>query len=343
MFLKTILDRVTLMTSVARKKDLLHRRKSFAFLRMTGYALLFIPFALSAATDGIAAIVNNEIITRSAWRQRIEILQRGLLAQGATLPAHRMLAKQALDALILHTLLLQRAHDRGIQVEEWELQAALKEIQNNNQLSLAALEQALNQEGLTLERFRTQLREQITIQKLQAVELNTELVVKPEEVARYMKQYRPQLIIDRFRIAHILIPCNIEDPADCARAKKESETLFAKIQAGENFAQLAKTYSGAETAVDGGDLGFRALEDLPSVFTPIVPKLKPGTVHKPILGQGGYHIVKLIASEASQRETKLTETVAMQRLREEKLQQALPRFENTIRSEAYIEILAEAP
>lgn len=244
--------------------------------------------------DRIVAVVGDEVITLNELRLRLNSAVRQLEKQGTALPPRDVLEAQMLERLITDRAQLQFAKENGLRVDDIQLDQAIARIAANNKMNVQEFRLALEKDGLVFARFREDIREEITIGRLREREVESKLVVSEGEVDNYLSA-QAKGGSDETRIAHILLRApEAASPEQLQKLRLRAEQALAKAQAGENFAQLAAAYSDAQDALQGGDLGYRPLSSLPTLYAEAVEKLAPGGISTLLRSSAGFHIVKLL-------------------------------------------------
>ena len=245
--------------------------------------------------DDIVAIVNSEVITQKELTERVDMASRQLEHQGTKLPARDVIERQVLERLILERAQLQMAREGGLQVDDATLQRALERIAANNRLDMDQFRAALAQDKIDWNEFRENIRNEILIARLREREVDSQVVVTDAEVDNFIEANRETLANQEFLAAHILFRApEGASPEQLATLKARAEEALARLDAGENFATLAASYSDAQDALKGGELGWRDGERLPSLFADALRGLEPGQHSGVLRSPGGFHIVRLI-------------------------------------------------
>ncbi|NWG30554.1 MAG: peptidylprolyl isomerase [Rhodocyclaceae bacterium] len=247
------------------------------------------------AIDRVVAVVNDEAITLNELRDRLNAVTRQLRERGTPLPPPEVLEKQILDRLIVDRLQLQFAKETGLRIAEGELDAALRRIAENNRLSLAEFRAALERDGIDWQRFREDIRNEMIIARLREREVDSRIVVSDGEIDNYLAQPEQANQSALVTLGHIIIrvPEQI-DAARLAQLRNRAEEALARIKAGQDFGQVAASYSEAPDALAGGILEPRPVDRLPTLYAEAVAKLQPGEVSGILRSPAGFHIVKLI-------------------------------------------------
>lgn len=257
--------------------------------------------AASTATrvsDFIVAVVNQEVVTAGELERRLEQARREARRSGASLPAEESLRAQVLESLIEERVVLTHARASGGQVEEAEVDRAVRAVAAQNQLDLAQLRQRLAAEGLDLTRFRAQLRDQLLVDRVRERDVLPRIRVTESEVDVFLEARRREAE-DRAEVNLAQILVAVPEGADAARqAALESRAAqaLARVRAGEPFDLVAREVSDDPRREQGGEIGLRAPDRLPDLFVQATRALKRGEVTPALLRSGaGFHVLKVLA------------------------------------------------
>ncbi len=243
----------------------------------------------------IVAVVNNDVILQSELDNRERLVIEQLQKQDAQLPPRDILRKQVLDRLILENLQLQIAERSGIRVDDETLNANLRSMAKQNGMTLTEFRDILEKDGFDYVAFREEFRNQIIMNKIRQQMVENRVQVSEQEVdnllasaAEFNDQSR------EYHLLHILVSLpEAASPEQIQAAKKRAEDILARLKGGADFKQVAIAESDSQTALDGGDLGWRKTGQLPSFFSDVVGQLKPGQISDLIRTPSGFHIVKI--------------------------------------------------
>lgn len=251
--------------------------------------------------DRIVAVVNDEVITLNELRARLDIALDQLKKQGTPLPARNVLEKQMLERLVMNKVQLQRARDAGLRVDDAQLEQALQRIAANNKMSLTKFRDALQKDGIAFVKFREEIREEMVISRLREREVESKIVISEGEIDNYLSEETAKGSAgEEYEVAHILLRApESASPEQIQKLKVKAEQVYERLQKGDDFAQLAASYSDAPDSLQGGNLGKRTLDRLPGIFSEAVAKLNAGEVAPILRSPNGFHIVKLIAKLGS--------------------------------------------
>ena len=246
--------------------------------------------------DRIAAVVNQDVVLASEVIERYESVVSRLAAEGRELPPRDAIMEQILERLIVENIQLQEAARRGIEVDDETLTAAVTEFAAQSGMDIDAFIETLDAEGVSYRAFRDQVRQQITIERVQRDAVNRRVYILPQDIDELLgSPFFAEHISDEYRLGHILLPVESAAGAEAAQAvNAQAEALVAEIRGGADFGALAVEHSAASTALEGGDLGWRKANRIPSLFAQEIADMEIGDVRGPIRNASGLHIVKLL-------------------------------------------------
>jgi peptidyl-prolyl cis-trans isomerase SurA len=250
----------------------------------------------SRVVDSIVAVVNNEVITAKEVEARMHQVERRMKAQGVALPPRAEFARQLLERLILDRAQMQLAKEMGIRVDDVLLDRAVARIAEQNKMSLQDFRNQLEREGTPFARFREDIREEITLQRLREREVDNKIQITESEVDNFLAANAgaPQGVQQELQLAHILVRIPENATAEqIAQRQQRAQQALQQLRSGADFAKVAATYSDASEALAGGDLGWRSQDRLPQLFVEAVANLNPGDVSAVVKSANGFHILKL--------------------------------------------------
>lgn len=244
--------------------------------------------------DQVVAIVDDDVIMASELRERIQSISQTLQSRGMELPPEDVLIRETLDRLILESIQLQMGNRVGARISDAQLNAALERIAAQNRMSLEQFRVMLEQEGESYTAMREQVRREMVIQRVQSGNVNQGIQISEQEVRNYLASSEGQKLSQpEYRILHALLPLAPDVPdSEVATARSHLEGLLRQIRSGEPFDRVIAG-STDRYPFSGGDLGWRKLEDLPSLFSDVAPSLEVGATSDPIRSPSGLHLVHL--------------------------------------------------
>lgn len=246
----------------------------------------------SEKLDSIIAIVDEDVILQSELDRAVNNILAQAQAQ-TDLPPRDVIEKQVLDRLILTRVQVARAESTGIQVDDVEIDRAVARIAAQNQMSLEQLRQSLERDGFSFEEFRKTMREELTVQRFRQRFTQSRIQITDTEIDILLAS--DSLKTGEVRLAHILIELAEGANAEQIQAAREkSEQVIKELNEGLSFAQAAIKYSQGQQALEGGDLGWRKYEEVPTAFADLVAGMKKGDVSQPLRGPSGFHIIKVV-------------------------------------------------
>jgi len=246
--------------------------------------------------DRIVAIVNSEVITQHELNERMERAVQELRARGTPLPAASELQRQVLERMVTDRVQLQYAKETGLRIDDLTVDNAIGRIADNNKMALSDFRKLLERDGVAFDRFREEVRNEITITRLREREVDNKISVAESEIENYIANQRQDAnVASEFHFLHILVRVPEQaGPDQLERQRARAQEVVQKLHSGGDFAQLAATYSDAPDALKGGDMGWRNRDRLPELFAGALAKLKPGGVSEVLRSPAGFHILKLI-------------------------------------------------
>ncbi len=243
--------------------------------------------------DGIAAIVDEDVILQSELERAVRNIVTQYAGRADQLPPGPVLRRQVLERLILVQLQTARAKATGVRVSEEELDAAIAAIARQNNLTPDQLRQQLAMEGVSFGEFRASLGDELAIQRLRQRFAQSTIVVTEGEVDAAMAN---QAVGSQYRLANILVALpSGATPEQIAVGQEKIDGIKDLLDRGEmDFAAAAVRYSDSPNALEGGDLGWRSADEIPSAFSGIVGSMQPGQVLGPVRGPSGFQLLQLV-------------------------------------------------
>ncbi len=245
--------------------------------------------------DGVAAIVNEGVVLKSQLNEQLETINARAAAQGIQLPPAEVLQEQILERLIIAEIQLQRAERIGLNVGDEMLNRAIGNIAAENGVPFEGMPRLLAEDGIDYGEFRRQLREEITISNLRTIEVGESINVSEREIEQCVADLEGNVVANsEYSLSHILF--TIPEGAS-AETVQETEDLanqvYAQIQNGADFREMAVRYSAGPTALEGGTLGWMQGQQVPTLFTDVLQDMGKGDVAPPIRAASSFHIVKV--------------------------------------------------
>lgn len=249
--------------------------------------------------DSIVAVVEDDVILNSELQAEIANITHQLNSSGTTLPPDFILRKQVLERLILAKLQRQLAERSGIKLSEEMLNSAVLDIARRNNMGLEQFKRELQHQGIDYQKFAENVRNEIIINQLRAREIGERIKVTDKEVEHYLETQGASggeaVGHAQYRLGHILVSVPSGAPAaKIQRAKQKADAIVSELRKGQNFEQAAMSNSDDNQALQGGDLGWRSLGQIPTLFADTVKTMAKGDIAGPIRSPSGFHIIKLL-------------------------------------------------
>ncbi len=272
-------------------------------IALTLLTLLGFGQARADALDHIIAVVDEDVVMQSEVDEQVERVRSALRQQGTEMPPTAVLERQVLERLVLEKIQIQVAQQAGMKVTEKDLDKAVADIAKRNKLEMDKFKEIIESEGIAFARFREQIGQQILLAKLRHEEVENRIKVTDQEIDNFLRnQSNASETEQEYRLSHILIsiPSGAsEEEIKAVRAK--AEDAQRRIDAGEDFGDIALRMSDGQQALERGDLGWRKGAEIPSLFADAVSTMKVGENSGIITSPSGYHIIKLVEKRSGEQ------------------------------------------
>lgn len=304
------------------------------------------PEAAGSALDIIVAVVEDDVITRRELDRATARIETQLRRNKTAIPPRAILESQVLERLIMSQLQFRAAERNGITVDDATLNAAIDTLAQRNNMGLTQLRQTVERDGTSFAQFRDEVRRELMGARLRQKLVDSQIQVSEQDVENLQTQQGGQMIERdagapsgprdgertadggqqeqgkgqptgggrQYRMAQILIalPENASPP-QIEETKRQAEAVLAQLRQGADFRQTAMRVSTDQQARQGGEIGWRSAEQLPTLFSEAAPRLKPGQVSEVIRSPSGFHIVKLLEVRGGGATPKTASTTASSR------------------------------
>lgn len=277
--------------------------------------MVLTPMALAQTSDGngayeqpvelnhIVAVVNDEAILRSELDNFLNTILLQLRNKNDQLPPRHVLEKQVLDRLIINRLQLQLAERIGLRVDDETLNRTIGSIAQQNNMDVTRFRETLEQQQINFVMFRENVREEITIARLQQQQVNNRISISDQEVADFLaRQKRIGGDNQLYRYGHILIALpDAATPDEIKATRARAEKVLQDLQQGADFRQTAIAVSDGQKALEGGEHDWQATGQIPTIFVDTILELNSGELSDLIRSPSGFHILKLMETRGEQR------------------------------------------
>jgi peptidyl-prolyl cis-trans isomerase SurA len=261
--------------------------------------------------DRIVAVVENDIVMQSELDTKLRTVVGQMQQQGIQLPSSSVLETQVLERMILTKIQLQRAEETGIRVDDETLNRTISNIAAENKVSLSQFRDILEEDGFSYEQFRENIRNEIIISRLRQRQVDNRISISTKEIDNALSNMEFQGKTEtEYQLSHILISLpEAPTPDEEEQARLVATKVLEDLKAGQDFALMATTFSDGQRALEGGDLGWRKNNEIPTLFSTQITSMEKGDISDLIKSSSGYHIVKLADVRSSEKHM-ITQTKA---------------------------------
>ena len=263
-------------------------------------ALIILLVSLQASAqvkvlDKIVAIVDDDVVLKSELDQRMDAIVAQLTQSGTQMPPEKILEQQVLERLISERLQLTMGYDSGVRISDEELNQAIARIAASNKISVAQYIEQVALQGSSISAMRGEIRNELTIMRVQQGKVMRRIRISEQELDNFLKSEEGRFVTSPdVNIGQILLSISSDsNRKSIDQVVGRADLLFNQIDQGADFRAIAIANSADQSALQGGDLGWRKMAQLPGVFIDAVEKLDIGEVSQPIRSAAGYHLIKL--------------------------------------------------
>lgn len=248
-----------------------------------------------AVLDRVAAVVNDDIVLQSELDQRTASIYRSIQQSGTKPPPLEVLRNQVMERLITERLQLNMGFNAGVRISDSEIDQTIARLAAGNNLSVQQYLQQINTSGESMSDLRENIANEMIIMQVQQGSVMRGIHVSEQELNNFLSSEEGKLMTSPgVNLGQILIAVPATASAEKISASQQKlNDIIAQIDEGADFKQLAITNSDDQSALEGGDLGWRKQAQLPSLFADAIENLQPGEVSKTIRSGAGFHILKL--------------------------------------------------
>jgi peptidyl-prolyl cis-trans isomerase SurA len=281
-------------------------------------SMLVFSINVSAAVDkqnainSIVAIVNDNVITLVELEEEIKAIKMQLAQQRVQMPSDEQLVKQVLERLILTRIQLELAQQRHLDVDDESLNNAISNVANGNGMDIMQFRRALESSGMPFVEYRERIRKEMIISRLQQRQVFRKINVTDQEIADFLaNQELRDRTNEEYRLQHLLLVVpEAASGETIQKIKSRAEDIMSQLNSGADFAQMAIANSDGQQALEGGDLGWRKLAEIPSIFAEFITKMKVGELSNIVRSPSGFHIIKLAEKRDNEPQHIVTQTRA---------------------------------
>ena len=266
----------------------------YLFIFMFALLLPLSSVASPQLLDRIIVIVDDDVVTESELEERMDLVRLELRGSNRPVPPEDVLRERVLEILISDAVLRQQAKQRGIRISDSRLNQAMQKLARDNNMSLTRFRQTLIDQNIDYRQYRESLRNDLALSLLRRQYTQSNARVSEAEIDEFIRLAGNDSESYEYRLSHILVPLPEAASTEVIQqGRQQIEEILGRLEQGESFAELASLKSSAETALSGGDLGWRKKAEVPGIFTEAVLSMKAGEYRGPIRSPSGFHIVYL--------------------------------------------------
>jgi peptidyl-prolyl cis-trans isomerase SurA len=242
--------------------------------------------------DSIIALVDEDVILRSELDLAIAGIVDRIRDSGEGMPPMDLLENQVLERLIMRELQVQKAMQTGIRISDADIDQALVNLAQQNNLTVQQLRQVIEGDGEDFAEFRKNIGEELLTDRLQQRIVNGMDPITDTEVDILLAS--EDLTGGEYNISHIMVALpDGATPLQIREGQTKIDDVYQRLMDGLDFASAAISYSDSEEALEGGDVGWRDLNSVPAFFADAIRELGPGEITNSIRSPRGFHIIKV--------------------------------------------------
>lgn len=247
--------------------------------------------------DAVVAIVNEGVVLRSEFDKELAGIKKRAADQDIPLPPEDVLNEQVLERLIVNEIQMQRANNIGLTdyISDQFVNSQIQEIAERSGANFEDMPRLLAADGIDYASFREEVRKELILNELRSNEVTRSINVSEREIEQCIIDLETNVVVNSdWNLSHILLTIKEGANADeVAAVETQADEIYARLQDGADFRQLAVRFSGGPTALEGGALGWLNGQQVPSIFTEVLQDMKAGDVSEPFRTANSIHIVKV--------------------------------------------------
>jgi peptidyl-prolyl cis-trans isomerase SurA len=246
--------------------------------------------------DRVAAIVNTGVVLKSEVTRLIKDIKQQSALNNQSLPSDKVLHTQIMDKLINTELLLQIGERMGVKISDAQLDQTIGNIAKENNLTLEQFRQTIINTNVDYDIYREDIRNEIITNEVKRSNVGRRIYVSQQEVDNLLGLMKEQTNNNvEYHLGHILIAFPDEpNQEEITAEKKRATQVIELLNNGSDFTKIAIASSGDESALKGGDMGWKGINEMPTLFSKLVDGKNKGAVLGPIRTGLGFSIVKIL-------------------------------------------------
>ena len=267
-------------------------------------------FAAPQVVDKVAAVVNNGVVLESDVDGLMQSVKLNAAQARQQLPDDATLRHQIMERLIMDQIILQMGQKMGVKISDEQLDQAIANIAKQNNMTLDQMRSRLAYDGLNYNTYRNQIRKEMIISEVRNNEVRRRITILPQEALA--KQIGDQNDAStELNLSHILIPLPENPTSDQVNeAESQARAIVDQARNGADFGKLAIAHSADQQALNGGQMGWGRIQELPGIFAQALSTAKKGDIVGPIRSGVGFHILKVNDLRGESKNISVTEVHA---------------------------------
>ena len=270
-------------------------------------------FAAPQVVDKVAAVVNNGVVLESDVDGLMQSVKLNAAQARQQLPDDATLRHQIMERLIMDQIILQMGQKMGVKISDEQLDQAIANIAKQNNMTLDQMRSRLAYDGLNYNTYRNQIRKEMIISEVRNNEVRRRIPILPQEVESLAQQVGNQNDAStELILSHILIPLPENPTSDQVNeAESQARAIVDQARNGADFGKLAIAHSADQQALNGGQMGWGRIQELPGIFAQALSTAKKGDIVGPIRSGVGFHILKVNDLRGESKNISVTEVHAL--------------------------------
>ncbi|MGL1955870.1 MAG: peptidylprolyl isomerase SurA [Colwellia sp.] len=246
--------------------------------------------------DRVSVIVNSSVVLESEIQDLLKSIKSQAEKNNQSLPSDKALRTQVIDKLVNDSLILQMGERMGIQVSDAQLDQTIGGMAKENKLSLTDFRNAIVADGNNYENYRESIRTELISGEVRQSSVGRRIYISPQEVDNLLVLMKEQTNTDvEYHLGHILIEFPTEPTQkDMTATKERADKVIELLNSGSDFTKIAIASSGDANALKGGDIGWKNINEMPTLFSELIDGKEKETIVGPIRTGLGYSIVKVL-------------------------------------------------
>lgn len=251
--------------------------------------------------DYIVAVVNSEPVTNNEVRTAMQRVLQDIAQKRQVAPPADELRRRVLERLVNERAQLQEAIESGIRIDEGAIAEAEQTIARQNQIDVAELRARVAKDGVSPAKFRSQLRDQLMLQRLHERDVEGRIRISEADIDRFLADQQAgnaDPMAQEINLAHLLVSLPEKASAEQASAVLlQAQKVLGRLRGGADFTALVQELSAADRA-NGGQMGLRRADRYPPAFVAATQNLAVGEVSDIVRSGAGFHILKVVEKRA---------------------------------------------